>query len=73
LTDCMIIVYPRHTPRTINVNARVMTKYNHTHLETMGPVACGSKFQKEVLKSVATNVPGKKTRVMAVMARISAA
>jgi hypothetical protein len=73
LTDCLMIVYPRHTPSTININASVMKKYSQTHPDTMGPVVRGSKFQNDALKSVATNVPGRKTRVIAVMTRISAA
>jgi hypothetical protein len=71
LTDCLMIAYPRHIPRTINVKAKVARKYSQTHFETIGPELRGSKFQKDALKSVATNVPGRKTRVMAVMTRIS--
>jgi hypothetical protein len=73
LTKCLINVYPRQTPRTIIVNAKVTKKYNQTHPDTRGPVLRGSKFQNDALKRVATNVPGKNTRVMVVMTRMSAA
>jgi hypothetical protein len=54
------------------VKANVVKKYSHTHFDTNGLEFRASKFQNDALKNVATNVPGKKTRVMAVMTRMSA-
>jgi len=70
--DFFSTVNPRQTARIISVSANVTEKYNHTQFDTSGLVLRGSKFQNDALKSVATNVPGGKTSVMAVMTRMSA-
>ena len=61
-----------HTTSTNRVNPIVTTKYRYTQYVTFVPSLSGEKSQNVVLKKVATNVPGRKMRVIAVMSRISA-
>jgi hypothetical protein len=60
------------TPSTRSVRPMVTSQYSHTQLDTLEPWFPGAKSQNDVLKNVATNVPGRKIRVMAVISRISA-